>query len=145
MFFLDLVVYFLVDFVVISVDIDLIKGQEFGVFLDVISYLEEDNDGEGEVRFEEVFGSVVFIIVVGRVDGDVDLGNEYNDGYDEIDLRIVDIKNVFEWDFIKSVILVFLGRVEVDVGEVDGVLGEEGSEIREIEELVEYFGISNSV
>lgn len=72
-FFVVFVDFVLGEFVVVSVNIDLVGVELICLFLDEIIDLEDDDDGKGEVRFEEVFDIVE--VVVDGVDGDEKLSD----------------------------------------------------------------------
>lgn len=119
-----------VDLTATSVDIDLVERQELRTLPDVADHPEEDDDGEGEAGLEEALSRVALATVVGRVDGDVDLRDEDDDGHEEADPGTVDTENVLERDLVEGVTLALPGSAEADVGKADGTPGEEGGKTR---------------
>lgn len=64
----------LVKFMMVGIDVYLVGVQLVVLFLEVVDDLEEKDDGEGEIYFEEIFGGVEIIFIDGSSDSSVELG-----------------------------------------------------------------------
>ena len=119
-----------------AVDVNLIQRQPALSFPEPTSRPEHEYHGQSQIGLEEALGIVQAL--ANGADGDVELGNQYDNVHDEAEPASVDTAGGFEGNLVQSVPVVLPRGAESNVSEADAAPGEERGEARQGEKPVKH-------